>query len=203
MVKLSIAVCVYNQEELILRALQSIPEREDIEVVIVNDGSTDHTEDSIKSWMANPHRYSIKYVPFTENRGIGFARNEALKASTGIWFGTLDSDDYFYTYDYEKVIAQLDERYDIVYHNLVNNEGTVYYLADNTDRLWCAFTTKCVKKSLFDGLEFKEEYKFAEDWFMNEDLLAKNPKKLYTNITAYHYNWPREGSICWQQSHKE
>jgi len=203
MVKLSIAVCVYNQEELILRALQSIPEREDIEVVIVNDGSTDRTDDIIKSWREWQHKFAINYIYYPENRGIGYARNEALKASTGEWFGTLDSDDYFYTYDYEKVIAQLDDRYDIVYHNLVNNEGTVYYLSDITNRIWCAFTTKCVKKSLFEGLEFKEEHKFAEDLYMNEDLLKKNPKKLYTNITAYHYNWPREGSICWQQSNKE
>lgn len=199
MTKLSIAVCVFNQENLILRALQSIPEREDIEVVVVNDGSTDHTESLVKTWMSWPHKYSIKYLPFSENRGIGFARNEALKASTGEYFGTLDSDDYFYTYDYEKVIDSIKDQ-DIVYLNLVNNEGMVYALSDSTNRLWCAFTNKCVKKTLFEGLEFKEEHKVSEDWFMNEDLLAKNPKLYFTGITAYHYNWPREGSLCWLAS---
>lgn len=202
MAKLSIAVCVYNQEKLILRALQSIPEREDIEVVIVNDGSTDRTDESIRSWIGGEHKYSVRYLPFEENRGIGFARNEALKACTGEYMQTLDSDDYFITREFEKVMLYLDGSADIIWHNLEINDGTIYFLHEGTCRLFCAFTDKCVKRSLFDGLEFKEEHKFAEDWFMNEEILKKNPKKRFTNITAYHYNWPREGSLCWLQTNK-
>ena len=202
MIKLSIAVCVYNQENLILRALNSIPDREDIEVVIVNDGSTDRTDESVRSWMKNQHKYSVRYLPFDQNKGIGFARNEALKACTGEYMATLDSDDYFITKEFEKVMLYLDGSADIVYHNLQINDGTIYYLQESTMRLFCAFTDKCVKKSLFDGLEFKEEHRIAEDWFMNEDILSKNPKQRFTNITAYHYNWPREGSLCWLASNK-
>lgn len=202
MVKLSIAVCVYNQQELILRALQSIPNRDDIEVVIVNDGSTDGTESAILSWKENPHLFSVKYISFKENRGIGFARNEALKACTGEYMATLDSDDYFITDKFNQVISQLNG-YDIVYHNLQRNDGTIYYLSENTNHLWCAFTCKCVKRTLFEGLEFKEEHKIAEDWFMNEELLKKNPRELFTNITAYHYDWPREGSLCWVASQEQ
>lgn len=201
MVKLSIAVCVYNQQELILRALQSIPNRNDIEVVIVNDGSNDGTEASIFSWMENSRNFSVKYIKNETNRGIGYTRNVALQNCTGEYMATLDSDDYFITDKFEKVIDCLDGS-DIVWHNLQINNGTIYYLSEGTNRIFCAFTTKCVKRSLFEGLEFKEEYKFAEDWYMNEELLNKNPKKRYTNITAYHYNWPREGSLCWQQSNK-
>lgn len=201
MVKLSIAVCVYNQQELILRALQSIPNRNDIEVVIVNDGSNDGTEALIFSWIENSHNFSVKYIKNETNRGIGYTRNVALQNCTGEYMATLDSDDYFITDKFEKVIDCLDGS-DIVWHNLQINNGTIYYLSEGTNRIFCAFTTKCVKRSLFEGLEFKEEYKFAEDWYMNEELLNKNPKKRYTNITAYHYNWPREGSLCWQQSNK-
>lgn len=49
--KLSVVVPVYNQEDLILRALYSIPNREDIEVVIVNDGSTDNTHNKIMEFL--------------------------------------------------------------------------------------------------------------------------------------------------------
>ena len=199
MIKLSIAVCVYNQENLILQALHSIPEREDIEVVIVNDGSTDRTDAVIQSWRAGQHKFGINYICYPENRGIGYARNVALKACIGEYVGTLDSDDFFYTSKYEQIIGLLDGT-DIVYLNIQRNDGVIYYLNESTNRLYCAFHTKCVKRSLFDGLEFKEEHKIAEDWFMNEDLLAKNPTMKFTNITAYHYNWPREGSLCWLAS---
>ena len=201
MVKLSIAVCVYNQHELILRALQSIPNRNDIEVVIVNDGSNDGTEASIFSWMENSHNFSVKYIKNETNRGIGYTRNVALQNCTGEYMATLDSDDYFITDKFEKVMDCLDGS-DIVWHNLQNNSGAIYYLNESTDRMWCAFTTKCVKRSLFEGLEFKEEHRICEDYFMNEELFKKNPTKRYTNIVAYHYNWPREGSLCWQQSNK-
>ena len=202
MAKLSIAVCVYNQEDLILRALDSIPNREDIEIVIINDGSTDGTDAAISSWKENIYRYSVKYISYKDNRGIGYARNRALKECTGEYMATLDSDDYFITENFEKVIECLDGA-DIVYHNLQINDGSIYYLQENTNRMWCAFTCKCVKRSLFEGLEFKEQHRIAEDWFMNEELLKKNPSKLYTGIVAYHYNWPREGSLCWLSSHKE
>ena len=51
MKKLSIIVPVYNQENLIIRALDSIPKREDIEVIVVNDGSTDSTLEKVAQWI--------------------------------------------------------------------------------------------------------------------------------------------------------
>ena len=47
--KLTVIVPVYNQENLILRALYSIPNRQDIHVVIINDGSTDNTKKKLMS----------------------------------------------------------------------------------------------------------------------------------------------------------
>ena len=41
--KVSVIIPVYNQEELIIRCLDSIPKRDDIEIIVINDGSTDKT----------------------------------------------------------------------------------------------------------------------------------------------------------------
>ena len=50
MYKVSLIIPVYNGEEFIEKALKSIPEREDIEVIIINDGSTDGTLEKCKEW---------------------------------------------------------------------------------------------------------------------------------------------------------
>ena len=49
--KLTVIIPVYNQEELILRALYSIPNREDVQIIVVNDGSTDRTHDKILDFL--------------------------------------------------------------------------------------------------------------------------------------------------------
>ena len=51
MIKVSVIIPVYNQEELIKRCIKSIPDRENIEVIVVNDCSTDHTEQTVKDIM--------------------------------------------------------------------------------------------------------------------------------------------------------
>lgn len=60
MKKLSIIVPVYNQQDLIIRALESIPKRKDIEVVIVNDGSTDNTYNRCLKWMLEEQELKVK-----------------------------------------------------------------------------------------------------------------------------------------------
>lgn len=52
-IKLTVIIPVYNQEELISRALYSVPNRKDIEVIVVNDGSVDRTEEKIKEWLVD------------------------------------------------------------------------------------------------------------------------------------------------------
>ena len=50
--KLSIIMPVYNQEDLVLRALKSIPlNTDDIEIILINDGSTDNTLEIAKRWI--------------------------------------------------------------------------------------------------------------------------------------------------------
>lgn len=52
-IKLTVIIPVYNQGELISRALYSVPNRENIEVIVVNDGSVDKTEEKVKEWLVD------------------------------------------------------------------------------------------------------------------------------------------------------
>lgn len=88
--KVSVIIPFYNAQETILRTLQSVLEQtyEDIEVILINDGSSDSSVQLIESLKNN----SIKLFSI-ENRGPGYARVEGLKHSTGEYVFFLDADD--------------------------------------------------------------------------------------------------------------
>lgn len=87
----SIAIPHYNSPLLLQRMLKSIPEREDIQVIVVDDGSNIDNVNSIKKIQHK--NLDIVYLP--ENKGGGNARNEGLKRATGKWYISVDADDFF------------------------------------------------------------------------------------------------------------
>ena len=91
--KVSVIIPVYNAESTIVKCIESVLDQDynNIECVIVNDGSTDKTDYLIQSLYGN--NKNIKYLK-TENFGVSHARNTALDATTGDYIVFLDSDDY-------------------------------------------------------------------------------------------------------------
>lgn len=91
--KLSIVIPVYNRELLIGRAITSClnTSRNDIEVIVVDDASTDQTLDAIHV-HADPR---LKIVALERNAGVCAARGAGVERATGRWVAFLDSDDEF------------------------------------------------------------------------------------------------------------
>lgn len=192
MKKLSIIVPVYNQQDLIIRALESIPKRKDIEVVIVNDGSTDNTYNRCLKWMIEEQELKVK-ICSQVNKGLGSAKNLGFESATGEYITQLDSDDYLITEEYEKVLNELDGT-DMIYCNLELNSGEVFKLTPETQSKYCSGCVRFIKRS-FLGKTRCPEIRATEDWYLNQELQKKPHTEKYTNITAYHYNFPREGSL--------
>lgn len=192
MIKLSIIVPVYNQQDLIIRALESIPKRKDIEVVIVNDGSTDNSYNRCLRWMFEEQELKVK-ICSQVNRGLGSAKNLGFESATGEYITQLDSDDYLITEEYEKILNELDGT-DMVYCNLELNSGEVFKLTPETQEKYCSGCVRFIKRS-FLGKTRCPEIRATEDWYLNQELQKKPHTEKYTNITAYHYNFPREGSL--------
>ena len=90
-VDISIVVPVYNAEKYIERCVTSLinQTKKEIEIILINDGSSDNTEEVIKGF--NDSR--IKYYK-QENRGIGKTRNRGIKEAQGKYIMFVDSDDY-------------------------------------------------------------------------------------------------------------
>jgi len=89
--RVSVIIPSYNCAPYLVQALDSVFEQRysDLEVIVVDDGSTDHTPDVIQ-----PYLDRIRYIR-QENRGLPAARNAGILASTGRYIALLDADDYW------------------------------------------------------------------------------------------------------------
>lgn len=114
MTKVSIIVPVYNVEQYIAKCLESLINQtlKDIEIIVVNDGSTDNCEKIIQCYVKKFK--NIKYLN-KENGGLSDARNYGIPYATGEYIAFLDSDDYVELNMYEKMYNKAkDENSDMV-----------------------------------------------------------------------------------------
>lgn len=92
MIDFSVIIPTYNNEQKIERAVNSVVKQtfNSWELIIVDDGSTDATEDKLKSFLAEYN--NIKYYK-QANKGVTVARNTGVEHATGEFICFLDSDD--------------------------------------------------------------------------------------------------------------
>ena len=94
---ISVILPTYNAEKTIERAIDSVYKQKidnQIEIIIVDDNSSDRTIEIIKSFN-NTNNLKLKYIKNEINMGSGFSRNVAIENATGYFIAFLDSDDYW------------------------------------------------------------------------------------------------------------
>ena len=98
MIKVSIIIPVYNRQNLIEECIRSVQRQTmgDLEILCVDDGSTDNSCDIIRWLSGNDNR--IRLVK-SEHKGPGNARNIGISYAQGKYVCFLDSDDYYYEED--------------------------------------------------------------------------------------------------------
>ena len=114
MPKVSVIVPVYNVEEYLERCLDSLVNQtlKDIEIIIVNDGSTDGSKEKIQKYI-NTYK-NIVYLE-KKNGGLSSARNYGIPYAKGEYIGFVDSDDYVELTMYEKMYNKaIEEKSDMV-----------------------------------------------------------------------------------------
>ena len=190
--KVSVVIPVYNQESLIERAIRSIPLRDDIEIIVVDDGSTDDTWNKLVTIGIEQNDPNFRVLHNRRNMGVGYTVNRGLDIADGEYIVLLGSDDYFYTDEFLKAMEQLDGT-DLVYFDLKVNDGSIFKLTEESKRNLCG-STKFMRKE-FVGDTRNPDIRQAEDWFFYGELLKKNPTERFTNLLVKHYNFPRKGSL--------
>ena len=127
--KVSVIVPVYNAEKYLVKCLDSLCNQtlEDLEIVLVNDGSTDNSLAILNDYKT---RYPEKIKIFSkENGGQGMARNIAIQHATGKYLGFVDSDDYADVTMFEKMLNVAEQGdYDVVFceHYEVRGENLLH-----------------------------------------------------------------------------
>lgn len=123
--KLSFIIPVYNRENTIGRALDSIIKQinNDIEIVIVNDGSTDGTERVINEYIKK-YENNISYYN-KQNEGVAATRNFGINKAKGEYITFVDSDDYIEEDFIKEVHNYLDQDLDVIKFKAkcVNEDG--------------------------------------------------------------------------------
>ncbi len=106
-IKYSVIVPVFNRESTVQRCLSSLihTERDDIQIIAVNDGSTDNSGPLLDQFA---EAYPCVQVLHQENAGVSRARNAGLQLAKGTYITFVDSDDYV-TENYFSVLDQLPD----------------------------------------------------------------------------------------------
>ena len=131
--KVSIVVPAYNVEDFLPEALLSLIEQtlKDIEIIIINDGSTDKTTDICQYYCSIDDR--IRYIDLLKNQGYGHACNIGIKAARGQYLAILEPDDFVdrdtYRHAYEQGIKHdLDwVRFGFVFYNEGQSRPSSYF----------------------------------------------------------------------------
>ena len=194
--KLSILTPVWNQEKLVIKGLDSIPRRDDIEVIVRDDGSTDNTLANLRKYKDEHPELNLLVYSNGKNLGVAATANKLLAAAKGEFFHFLMSDDTVLTENYNTLIDQLYSFCgDIVAMDLLVNNGDVWHLDESKDEAWCAQACRFIRRSFVEGIKYPEKVKAGEDWFFHKEMMERKPKVEYSGVVAYRYNFPREGSL--------
>lgn len=170
----SIIVPIYNGEKYINRCLDSIVSQtlKNIEIIIINDGSTDNTENILKEYIKSDSR--IKYIK-TSNKGVSNARNIGLKNSSGEYIGFVDIDDYIVSNMYEKL-----------YEKSKKNNADIVFCAHTSIHESCnLYESPCDKELIISTKDDKIKNIYIP--FINSQLiyLGMCPTKLYRKKFIY------------------
>lgn len=200
--KLSLIMPNYNGEETILRALNSMPQSQDIQLILLDDGSTDNSWKILTDWWAE---VSSNYNPasiihrWEKNRGVAATMNLGFEMAEGEYIISLSSDDY-YVVDFYNFLPYLDGINDLVYFDLIVNDGSIWHVNEETKNIYVG-AVKFIRRKFLGDTRIPD-LKWEEDVPFTKALYAKNPKEVFTGIPLKRYNFPREGSLSWQKTQK-
>ncbi len=213
MKKVDIVVPVYNVEEYLRRCLDSLVNQsyENVRIVVVNDGSPDHSQDIIDEFV---QRYPEKVVSLIKvNGGLADARNFGMKAVDSEYVMFVDSDDYVEKDYVRRAVEVIEEDgSDMAVFSYVQDyletgteeviplriEGVhslkedPYILVDTPNAAW----NKIYRTSLFkdNAIEFPKGLIY-EDLATTPRLLTLAEKVSYFNEPLYRYQVGRPGQI--------
>ena len=224
----SVIMPVYNAEKTLVDSLRSIltQKYKKIEVLCVNDGSTDHSLEMLEQIAGADDR--VKIIT-QENGGPAKARNTGLDAANGKYISFVDADDLTDEWMYYSLVEYAeDEQTDIIVFGgtpfpdedqapgwiwekmsprfkIYDYEGAgkdaLFKEKSSVPFLWLHF----IKRELierFTKLRFAVDMDVGEDQLFQLMYFPRASKIIYWDKRYYFYRWKNEGSLMWKYNHK-
>ena len=206
MKRLSIIIPAYNAENYIERCIDSILDQQysnEIEIIVVNDGSTDSTEGILENYR---RKYpTIFKIVTKENGGVSSARNAGLDVATGDWIWFCDADDYivrnglsyvldnfvddsidictFYSISLDSIALKSFKELSPIKGNVIF-EGTT--ITKYNQQFPWSVCNHLYRLSSIKGIMFRD-VTMCEDVVFNLDVYMKNLQIRSTDVNIYRY----------------
>jgi len=210
----SVIIPVYNVERYVEKSIlsvikQSIGFKKNIQIILVNDGSTDNSE-KICLKYAEKYPQNIKYIK-QENAGVSAARNHGMKYAEGKYINFLDSDDVWNNDAFEKVYHFFERHYkeiDMVacrmkffgqvegFKHALDYKFKDNYIVDIKEdytKIQLSSSSAFFKNSVILNYKFDEGLKYSEDAKLIAKLLLEKEK--YGIFSDAVYGYRRRGDV--------
>lgn len=207
---ISVIVPVYNVEQYLDKCIESLVHQtyKDIEIILVDDGSTDRSLEICHRWCQKDERIKVVHK---ENEGVSSARNIGLNIMKGQYVFFIDADDWIETDCLQDMIDCMSDSVDIVNcdfqvteepgcqynqfsypqrYGLLLKEDCIadyYHLKLYTQTVW----GKLFKKELWDEVRF-QKLKYSEDTYAMFEIIEKS-RNIYLLDKRYYYYLQRNG----------
>lgn len=212
----SVIVPVYNTQDYLDKCIESLLRQtyKNIEVILVNDGSTDHSLEVCKKYASQDARIAIINK---ENGGASSARNAGIRVATGEYIMFADSDDYVdENYVREMVDAQSENKDAFVicdlcgilsdggllpFHEKIKESGVFNICDYYRFSKWLILNQPynkifALEKVKANNILFKEDLPIGEDIYFNLEYLMHCKKIYFVNKQLYYCLRDRDSSLC-------
>ncbi len=197
MYKISVIVPCYNQAVFMDDCVNSLINQTypNWECILVNDGSTDNTEEKALEWQSKDNR--IKYIKKT-NGGLSSARNTGIRNVTGDFVQFLDCDDFLYKEKFEKSVQKIKNPTNTIvitdFQRFDNTTKTVlpphcileekYFNQEEILLKWdnpFSIPIHCAlfSRDIVEKYRFNEELKAKEDWIFWLQAYGDKPETFF------------------------
>lgn len=216
MARLSVIVPVYNVEDYIDRCLESLAcqSLSDIEILCVNDGSTDGSPEHLHKWADRDSRIKVLNKP---NGGLSSARNAGIAEASAKYVCFVDSDDRLYPNACEDIVRMMDESdvdvltfgatcvpgeavtswlYDVLSPRNITYDGfdlDILFKESSRPFAWrMACNADFLRKN---RILFDEDVRFGEDQIFCFAVYPRSSKTRFSSMKLYEYLAARPGSL--------
>lgn len=216
-IKFSIIMPVYNFQEHLKKSINSIIGQTycNWELIIINDGSIDDSKKICNEYFKLDKRIRVFHQ---KNKGVSASRNKALEKVSGDYVCFVDSDDWVNRFWLEKInkwilenpnveliingwineYSNFSEKETIITDNCkINNlDFREYYIKMYNENKFPGFCwNKVYKRSILEGLRFREDFNIVEDEIYNYEVYKNSKEILLISDAFYHYRRDTEISL--------